>query len=104
MPTTDSLDNILNLLYAGERLRISFPSASAQETFRKNLYEKKAKIDLQLSVLLEQEKKILRFQKEFLAVGKESIFRTTIWIEKEQPVREISFEILDKEEEIEKGA
>lgn len=101
MPTTDSLDNILKLLYAGERLRISFPSASAQETFRKNLYEKKAKIDLQLFVLLGQEKKILRFQKQF----KTGIPNTVIIsIEKEQAVREISFKILDKEEEIEKGA
>lgn len=54
------LDTILNLLYTGERVRITFPSSQERETFRKRLYARKCQQDEAMIELVGEERKVLR--------------------------------------------
>ena len=86
---------ILNQLYEGKRLSLVFSSERDRENTRKALYNYKRGQDEILSVLLQEDRKILRYVKEPVSHkdNEEEKFRATVWIE--APTVVFSFEILD---------
>lgn len=94
---SSQIRTILSLLYAGERIKISFPSFSARETFRKRLYAEKADQDAALLVLLNEPKKILR--REHYPIDSKDEFPGIYWLESEDHI-DIKYEVLDREENV----
>lgn len=97
------IDSILNLLYSGERVKITFPSSQARENFRKRLYARKLEQDIALKDLLGEERKVLRFSpmdwlasKEDDLVTKDS-FDAETWLVPFK-ARDFPFEIIERQD------
>jgi hypothetical protein len=93
------IDSILTLLYSGERVKITFPSSSLRETFRKKLYARKLEQDVALKDLLGEERKVLKASLPPVYVMDElmELVEAEFWLEPFK-ARAFPFSIIQKEE------
>lgn len=82
---------ILNQLYAGKRITLSFQNESARENFRQRIYKLKKGQDAAVSAVLDEEKLILKCKKIDGVID----FQLAMWTEENKPQ---SYHILSIEE------
>lgn len=72
---------ILNQLYAGKRITLSFQNESARENFRQRIYKLKKGQDAAVTAVLDEEKLILKCKKNFV----DEQFVLFLWTEEKKP-------------------
>lgn len=83
---------ILNLLYAGERVRIEFRDVAERETFRKSIYREKANQDKAVAAILDEDDRKVLFFKQSM---EDEIPVAVCWIGHRD--RNITFQVLQQE-------
>ena len=96
-------NDILREVFAGRKLTLSFPSQEARESFRQKLYKGKAVEDKVLTDILDEEKKVMRFEivDKTIVEGNEIVeikCEAKIWLEKKPMDQYSVIQIIDPEE------
>jgi hypothetical protein len=73
---------ILNQLYAGKKITLSFHSHAERETFRQKLYKLKKRQDDAISAVLDEEKLVLKSKQR--TVFDLEIYEVTFWVEEKK--------------------
>lgn len=81
---------ILNQLYAGKRITLSFQNESARENFRQRIYKLKKGQDAAVSAVLDEEKLILKCKKQMEPAnqfGGHTVaeYQLLLWTEEKKP-------------------
>jgi hypothetical protein len=83
---------ILNLLYAGERMRIEFKDIPEREAFRKALYREKANQDKAVAAILDEDQSRTLFFKQSM---EDEVPVAVCWVGTRE--RNITFQVLPPE-------
>lgn len=96
-----NLQQILNSLRAGAKLKLRFDSSAARERFRVAIYKKKKDEDKALTDILDEDRKVLRFEakdREVLNDQPETVYEVTLWLEDKPEELEFDVEVIPPSE------